>query len=255
MENNGIAAVNRAVDILEFIHARGGECSVTEIANGLGLYKSSVHRMLSTLKARNFLYQDERTGRYGLGTRLFILGHQVGENMALIRAIRPIAFRLSQKYNECVHITMPYTAPGPLPMQLLMAKITNPNASLTFSPPEGSVTCCHASASGKCILAFSPEWTAGFRGTPLPQLTANTITSWDELDRILTEVRSQGWATEDGETELGLSCTAAPCVDPDGTLRVVISISGPTSRMRAHDQQALIRDLQAAASEIVSSIS
>lgn len=252
----GVAAVDRAIDIIEYIYQQGGECTLSAIAQGLSIPKSAVHRMLQTMKNRNFIYQDEQSGRYGLGTRLFVLGRMIEEKNAFVTLVKPYADRLNAKYNECVHVTVPYNGGDELPRQLLIAKIQNPQSVLRVSPSVGALTYCHASASGKCMLAFSPPgFLDKYRGRPLISFTENTITSWDALDRQLQEIRRQGFATEDGETEVGLSCTAAPVLNRRGELCVVISVSGPTSRIRALPQEQLVADLQQVARDMQNGIS
>lgn len=249
MKNSaGTSSLDRAIDILEYINSAGGECSLTSIATGLGVYKSGVHRALATLKARGYVEQDELTGRYSLGTRLFILGSTVGDNMGLVKALRPYARRLCAKYGECIHITVPYRDSGELPRQLLVEKIQNPGGVLTVSPQVGSITYCHASASGKCMLAFGGFGEAErLIGRKLIRMTDATITDWAFLLSQLEIIRNQGFATEDGETEIGLSCTGVPCTTRDGRLLGVISISGPTVRLRALDQRGVVEDLRMAA--------
>lgn len=252
----GVAAVDRAVDIIEYIYQQGGECSLSGIAQGLSIPKSAVHRMLQTLKNRNFIYQDEQTGRYGLGTRLFVLGRMIEEKNAFVSVVKPYADRLSAKYNECVHVTVPYNGGDELPRQLLIAKIQNPQSVLRVSPPVGALTYCHASASGKCMLAFSaPGFLDKYRGRPLISFTDNTITDWNTLERQLSEIREKGYATEDGETEVGLSCTAVPVLNRKGELCVVVSVSGPTSRIRALHEQQLVADLKQVALDLQQGIS
>lgn len=255
-EEGTVAAVDRAVDIIEYIYQQGGECTLSGIAQGLGIPKSAVHRMLYTLKNRNFIYQDEQTGRYGLGTRLFVLGRMIEEKNAFVSVVRPYADRLNARYGECVHVTVPYNGGGDLPRQLLIAKIQNPQSVLRVSPPVGALTYCHASASGKCMLAFSqPGFLDRYRGRPLIGFTPNTITDWGILDAQLEQIRAQGYATEDGETELGLSCTAVPVLSRRGELCVVVSVSGPTSRLRALGQEQLVRDLKKVACDMQQGIS
>ena len=251
-----IAAVDRAVDIIEYIYQQGGECTLSGIAQGLSIPKSAVHRMLHTLKNRNFIYQDEQSGRYGLGTRLFVLGRMVEDKSAFVNAVKPYADRLNAKYNECVHVTVPYNGGDDLPRQLLIAKIHNPHSVLRISPDVGALTYCHASASGKCMLAFAqPGYLDKYRGRPLLGFTPSTITDWDTLDRQLAEIRQKGYATEDNETEIGLSCTAVPVLNLKGELCVVISVSGPTSRIRALDQDQIVADLKQVALDMQRGIS
>lgn len=251
---NSVAAVERAADILDYLYERGGECAISTISTDLGFYKSTVHRMLQTLKGRGYVYQNPVTSHYGLGLRLFLLGSRVAQNTATVELVKPIAQTLVDKYNECVNMTVPYRMeqPGELPKQLVIGKCMNPNNVLTVSPPIGALAYCHSSASGKCMLAFSSDSRLSqFYGLPLTKLTQNTITSWTTLDFQLAEIVKNGFATEDGETEIGLSCTAVPVRTRAGVLALVLSVSGPTSRLRSLDQDELVADLKAAAAKIV----
>ena len=95
-------------------------------------------------------------------------------------------------------------------------------------------------------MAFSPPSVLeSRRHLPLPRQTESTITSWDQLERQLATIRKEGYAEEDGETEEGLSCTAVPVFSGD-KLIMVLSISGPTSRLRALDKGQLLSSLRQA---------
>lgn len=251
-EENTIAAVDRAADILDYLYEKGAECSVSAISADLQLYKSTVHRMLQTLKARGYVYQNPVTSHYGLGLRLFLLGSRVQQNTATVELVKPVAQELVAKYNECVHITVPYSLSPPTeaPKQLLIGKIMNPNNVLTVAPPVGAVTFCHSSASGKCMMAFSPHGAQARQNRPaLTALTSCTITDWGKLEEQMEAIRRNGYAEEDGETEMGLSCTAVP-VMVRGGLMLVLSVSGPTARLRSLPAQELVADLKKAADEL-----
>lgn len=252
-DENSIASVDRAADILDYLYERGTECPITEISADLSLYKSTVHRMLQTLKARGYVYQNPVTLQYGLGLRLFLLGSRVAQNTATFQLIKPVAQPLMEKYNECIHVSVPYNLEGrdELPKQVLIGRIANPNTVLTVTPPVGAVTFCHNSASGKCMSAFAElRNLLPAHRLQLARFTENTITDWRVLDAQLDEIRQNGFATEDGEMELGLSCTAVPVKTKMGKLALVLSVSGPTSRLRALNQEELIADLKNAADRI-----
>lgn len=61
-----VRAVDRALDIL-LCFTQGTDFAMTEIAEKVGLHKSTVHRMLATLEERGFLERNRLTDRYHLG--------------------------------------------------------------------------------------------------------------------------------------------------------------------------------------------
>ncbi len=59
-------SVDRALLILEIL-ADAGQAGVTEIADELGVHKSTVSRLIAVLEARGFVEQVSERGKYRLG--------------------------------------------------------------------------------------------------------------------------------------------------------------------------------------------
>lgn len=75
-----VEAINRAVEILTVLSDSGprGE-TLRRLSNGLGLHKSTAHRALATLRARNYVVQNP-DGSYALGPAAIALGHRYQAN-------------------------------------------------------------------------------------------------------------------------------------------------------------------------------
>ena len=67
-------AVDRALDILEFMAKHPRPYGTTELARCLKLPVNSVFRILKRLTERDYTVQDPVTGGYQLSTRVFSLG-------------------------------------------------------------------------------------------------------------------------------------------------------------------------------------
>jgi DNA-binding IclR family transcriptional regulator len=91
----------------------------------------------------------------------------------------------------------------------------------------------HATAIGKAMAAFLPptEREALLGAEPYPALTDQTITSGTKLEAELNRVRTDGFATDNGEVEVGAACVAAPIFGSDGRPLAAISVSGLAERM------------------------
>jgi IclR family acetate operon transcriptional repressor len=89
-----------------------------------------------------------------------------------------------------------------------------------------------STALGKSILAFSgPERVeAVLSDLPIPR-TPNTINSEEALKQELVQIRSQGFAVDNEENEVGICCVGAPILDYTGIAIAAMSISGPCERM------------------------
>ncbi|EAX47736.1 transcriptional regulator, IclR family [Thermosinus carboxydivorans Nor1] len=234
-----IHAIDRALDILLLLQQEGKEMGVTQIGEALGMYKSTVYRTLTTLENKGFVQQNPETGRYWLGFRLYSLGMLVREKMPLSKIAYPHAKALSERFNEVVHISVLDKSADLYPKHIIVEKIQSQQV-LSLTPPVGSSSPSHCSAVGKCLLAFSPgEYTNRFIGRELPRFTPKTITDWDKLLAELAAIRERGYALDDEELELGLTCVAAPILGRDGEIIAALSLSGPTSRIKS-DQFAEI---------------
>src|SRR5215216_34726 len=83
-----IAAVNRALDLLEAL-ARTGPASLAALAESAGCTRTAAFRLLRTLKSRGFTIQDEARGLWRLGARWSALGRAAADQGALAATAMP----------------------------------------------------------------------------------------------------------------------------------------------------------------------
>src|ERR1700681_5047381 len=69
-----VNSVDRALVILEYLGTQTKKIGVRELGQAIGLSKSSVHRILQTLRARGFVKWNPDNARYSLGMRAFDVG-------------------------------------------------------------------------------------------------------------------------------------------------------------------------------------
>ena len=246
-----ISSIDRALDILILFHTEGKELGVTEIGSALGLYKSTVYRTLATLEKRGFVQQNTENGKYWLGIKIYALGMAVGEKMHLKRIIQPYAKRLSEKFNEVVNVSVLDTTSEKFPRSVLILKEEIPSQVLKMTPGIGSSNICYNSATGKVLLAFSPKETSErCKEEEIIQSTEKTIKSWDKLFNEIECIRAKGYAIDNEEQEIGLTCIAAPILDRNKMIVAAISLSGPTSRVNSRDFEEIVNEVKKVAAEV-----
>ena len=76
------------------------ELSLTEIAAGLELHKSTVHRLLTTLVRHGYVAQDLVTKRYRLGLAVLAFGHRVIERLEVRRHALRVMRNLAEESGE-----------------------------------------------------------------------------------------------------------------------------------------------------------
>ncbi len=237
-ENDNINSIDRALDILLLLQQEGREMGVTQISSALGIYKSTVHRTLATLEGKGFVQQNPDNGKYWLGIRLYSLGMLIRERLPLKNIAYPYAKELSERFDEVVHISILDKNAVAYPKHIIIDKIQGRQQVLRLTPPVGSSAACHSAAVGKCLIAFSPRsYLQRFIGNPLPAYTDRTICNWDKLLAELETIRRRGYAVDDEELELGLTCVAGPILDRHSGIIAALSLSGPTTRVRARFEE------------------
>lgn len=260
---NQAQSVDRALTILEIL-ARHGEAGVTGIAARLGVHKSTVSRLLSTLEAHRLVEQEGERGRYRLGFGVVMLAGATTAKMDLVREGQAVCRRLAGELNETVNIAVLREGAA------VNVSQEQGGAAITAANWIGKRTPLHATSSGKVLLAWadggagagSADGGAGAGSaaggavladvleTGLERYTADTVTDPAALRAELGLVRTRGWAGAAEELEPGLNALAAPVRDASGTVVAALSVSGPSYRLTAGSFHEVAKKAIEAADEI-----
>lgn len=230
MEKNttyGTQAITRALTILNCFSQDTIELSLTDISKSLSLPKGTVHRLLSSLKEYNFIDQNDFNLKYRLGWRLLELGSGVDTLNLLKEKANPYLKELCEKVEEAVHLAV--LKDGDI---FYIDKIIGPRR-MTMITYIGLRLPSHLGGLGKSLLAFLPEEELNkiiYNGE-LKRFTKNTLTDPNKLKESLKKVREKGFAIDNEEVEIGLTCVGVPIRDFTGKVAAAISISGPTTRI------------------------
>ncbi len=221
------------------------EIGISDLAKRLGLAKSTVHRLASTLLEEGMLEQNPADGKYHPGLALFELGAMVRRKMDFTMEARPFLRTLMEKTGETVHL-------GILDRDSILYIITHESKqALRMGSKVGTRVPVHSTAVGKTLLAFQPEEEIDriiARG--LPASTPNTIVDAKALRRELAAVRARSYAVDDEESEIGLRSIAAPIRIYSGSVVAAISIAGPVHRMAKKSLLGWSRELVDAADAV-----
>lgn len=223
-----VKSVLKAAEILTVLSdSDDNSMSFKEIESRIDMPRSTVHRILATLEYAGFVAQDPQSGYYRLGSRILQLGGRLLSGFPVVDKARPYLEQLAKDCDETVNL-------GVLDFpSVLYVDVVHGRRLLRSNLLIGTTTFCHCTALGKVLLAFSKdarlESLADEPG--LPAQTPRTITSASRLAIELELVRSEGYAVDDEELEVGLKCVAAPVRDHTGNVIAAISASGPAHRL------------------------
>lgn len=216
-----VRAVDRALDILLCFTSKT-DWAMTEIAEHVGLHKSTVHRMLATLEEKGFIERDRATDRYHLGLKVWELSANLSRTDDQATIWLPEMVRLRDQLGETVSI---YVRDG---SERIRMQAVQSNQPVRRVAPVGVRLPLYAGASSKVLIAYSePAVRDGILQSP------TWLTSIDrkQYEQQLQEVLAQGYATSFEEREEGAAALSAPIFDRFGGLAAALSVSGPASRL------------------------
>lgn len=234
-----IQAIMRAFSIMELFQQTGNsEMSVKQIADGLDLNKSTAFGLINTLANLGCLQKNPHNQKYLLGLKLLDLANTVRLQNIIILSAHPYLERLNGIYGETVHCAM---RSGDTVIYVDKVEAS----SIHISTQIGSQNDLHCTGVGKCVLAYLPDSTQRrLLEKNLRPMTANTITNADQLRQELQRVRSQGYAMDNEEFSIGLTCAAVPVFSSAETVACAISVSGMTARIQIALENGLIDELK-----------
>lgn len=225
-----VAAVERALAVLDALANGQGELGTNEIARRTGINASTVSRLLATLAGAGFVEHVPSSGRYRLGLRLLELGNAVLARLDMREIARPHLQALADATGE----TATLSAPGE--GHAVTVDFVQSPSTVQSVARLGRPSVAHATATGKLILAFG-----GLEPPERPErYTDRTLVEPSELAEEIARVRERGYAEAVGEREEGLHALAAPIWGAQGELTGMLGVQGPGLRFgRAAMREAL----------------
>ncbi len=229
MTDGKLSSVRNSVRLLKAFLSREEELGVSELARRLGLAKSNVHRLLSTLVAEGMIERSPHTGGYRLGIVVFELGEAVRVHLDLHAAAGPVLASLRAETGESSQVGV---LDGD---EVVYVDRLESSHTLRLFTETGRRVPVHATSSGKVLIAFSPrqDQQAYFQRAAFARLTPYTITDPAAFRAALDAVRTHGWAEAANEREVGVASIAAPIRNRHGTVVAAISIGSPVARFEA----------------------
>jgi IclR family transcriptional regulator, KDG regulon repressor len=237
---NHVRVVVKTLRLIEALAQSKTSVRLGELAVILGQPKTSVFRVLATLKQQGYVQQAPGTDAYQLTDRVALWSRNKLDD-SLRQTARPYLGRLLARFEQTVNLAM-FDAG-----QIRYVEILEGLRSIRAAPNEHAVAPLHCTALGKAVLAFLPPAEARERleaSAPLQKYTSHTITSLRVLSKELIRIRKQGYALDNEETEEGARCVAAPLFGPKEKPIAGISITGPLSSLRGNTIQEVAQALK-----------
>lgn len=210
---------------------------LTELADELGMAKSTVHRYLQTMLRNGYLIREGDT--YHPSLRFLDFSEHArtrkdGYRMA-IEKVTDLAERTDERATFFVE------EHG----EAVIVHRKGSSQAVSTDSRVGKRIDLHALAAGKAIVAEWPDERVRefLEERELAPRTPNTIVDEEAFLEEIEEVRSRGYATGREEVIEGLSSVASSICDPAGRVIGALSVFGPSHRMKGQRFEKELPDL------------
>ena len=221
-----IQSLERAMDILEQLAGSPDGAALGEISNRLELHKSTVHRILGTLKERGYAVQDEGSGLYRLGRHIVALAGTYLNDLELRAEAEPFLRRLSERLGETVFLATL------IDDEVVYLDNVESYVGLKRFSMVGHRLPVHCTSLGKALLfdLDDGEVRAILSRRPMVRRTPATLCEPDAYLGNLAACRKRGWSSDEEENEAGVSCVGAPIRDYRGRVAAALSAAWDTPK-------------------------
>ncbi|MUL82242.1 MULTISPECIES: IclR family transcriptional regulator [unclassified Mycolicibacterium] len=243
---SSVRTLGRGLEILELFSGGDAELSQSDIAARAGLPMPTIHRLVKTLVAHEFLEPVAGGRNFRIGPAVLRLAGSLIARSDPAAIIRRKLQQLAETTGETTNLA---TLVGSSVVYLdgvAGGRILTPQVSV------GLRLSAYNTALGKALLAQldDDDVLARVGQGPYPRATENSAVDWPELKKRLDIVRADGIAVSDEEFEVGLASLAIALPTPvDRSLRA-INISLPVSRATPDFRATAGRLLREVAAEI-----
>jgi DNA-binding IclR family transcriptional regulator len=237
---SGTQAVDRALAILQWFDERTPELTAAEVAERLGVHRSTAARLLAALERQGLVELDAVTGRYRLGLRIVSLAGLVLNRFPVRGLARDVLRELRDETEETAYLGL---LDGREIVYIDQASSPHVAVNVDWVGARQRLT---EGATGFLLLAFQPPGViaelvraaAGQDGPPVPS----------ELE--LAAIRRNGYLVRTKPGPEGSVGVAAPVRDHRGLTIAALTVSGPPHRVEDRAETVILPAVVRAAARV-----
>ena len=232
--------------MLEAVAQEPEGLSNAEISRKLQIPKSSASYILRTLETQNYVNRDAETGKYRVGLKILSLSRGALSGIDVREVALPIMRHLVEKTNLTCHLAI---LDGP---DAVYIEKVEPTGFLRVDTWVGRRMKVHATSVGKALVAHIPQERLQkiISEAGMDKRTPKTITTLPRLLKELEKVRTQGYAVDDEENNMGARCVGAPVFNQQGMIEAAVGLSGTINQVNPHTMPRILEALKDAARHV-----
>jgi DNA-binding IclR family transcriptional regulator len=219
----GIKAIEVAGQILDHLAQSQTPVALRELAAAGRMSPGKVHRYLVSFLATGLARQNPETRQYTLGPLAMRLGLASLSSYQPLRDSIALQHELRNRFDETLVLSV-WGTQGPT-----IVHVEESSQPIIMTMRIGAVLPILATATGLAFAAFLPRhFTDPLISNELRVKDGLNLFARDlaSVDRLIAQVREQGYAFNEGHLMPGVSAVAFPLVDRAGTLIAVLAAMG-----------------------------
>jgi len=246
-----VKSLAKALRILDSVGRYQHGTSIAALSKELKMGKSTVHRLLATLRDFDLIWFDAATSNYALGSRILRWSDLLVQQNLLVRHGLPVLRDLVHAGRETANLAI---LDG---TEVLYVAQFESMERLRLSEAVGTRQPAHSTSLGKALLATMTDEEVDHlygKSADLKALTSHTITDRQRLKEHLRKVRTEGVAYDFEENVAGVVCLGAAVRNFTGKPIAAMSVSLPIQRLRGDSLITLKEHLLAATDRLSSEL-
>jgi len=222
-----IRLISRAASVLKSFTPEKLELSAAEVSRGVGIPKTTAHRLLAALTQSGLLVRNAETSKYTIGPEMFVLGNLYLQKMGLFQAAKPVIMTLNELTKESINVAILDKG------NVIWVMREDSHHGLIDNIHVGSIFPAYCPALGRALLSELTETRIDslYPEEKLQQITNKTISTKTELKLRLKQVRESGISFDSESTIEGVVAFASLIRRADGIAVAALGIALPKNRM------------------------
>jgi len=225
--------LEKGLKLLEELAESAEGLTVVELADRIGVHKTSTYRYINSLLDMGYI-QTDGDGHYHLGNKILELGSQLLRRMPLRETAHPFLVKLSAETQKTVHLCV---LDG---HDVVYIDKVESQRTLPILSRIGSRAPAYCTGVGKALLSAIPtdQLVSLLREFPPTKRTPTTITDPIQLLEEIKITANRGYAIDNGEHEEGIKCFATTVQSYTGAVVGSISLTGLKRELVEHEDVA-----------------
>ena len=224
-------ALEKGLDILEYLSSQSVPVSQTEIAASLSKSSNEIYRMLVCLEDRGFIIRDQVSSKYKLSLKLYHLSHRHSPVDELRNASIYLMEELSNEVREACHLSIIFHD------KVIVILHTRSPQPITLSIEEGNLFPVAQTASGKVLLTYmNKEQSDNILKKDKDYISFST-TQKQEFKKTLSEIKKKGYYIKESDYADGIIDITVPIGDEHTGVNACLTISRLHAKNEKHGEK------------------